>query len=239
MIYLGIMISENAEKIPDIYAHKLGDAVENRINNTKNPDSRSSRIGAYSLVAKMYEDLRERLGFSQEMPEIIYTGIGKPAFSDNNSLQKAPKFNISHDGAVSVCAFSLDGDVGVDVQSMPKRIINISRIRDRFFAPIRRFDSSAEGMFAAECEAELFFYSLSGEKILPAELSVKRISNSGFESDFLLKWTLLEAALKMGGGGFSDISAADALLEKSECAAFSLEWRGNTVYISVSCAITK
>ncbi len=235
MIYLGILnISELDRKIEHICAHKLGDEVKNRINEAKNPESRRARFGAYSLVLKMYAELKNRLGFPEEAPEICYTGTGKPYFKANDSLQNLPKLSISHDSELCVCAFSLSSEVGADIQSMPKRRLNLSRIADKFFAPMRNVDSSLRAE-SREAELEILFYKCSGTDILPTDkLSVKRIKDARLSPDFLSKWTLLEAVLKMGGEGFGDASRADKLIETAETATLLLDLDGTEYYISVA-----
>ncbi len=236
MIYLGIL--ELSEKISDVYADKLGDAVKNRINEAKNPESRIARLGAYSLLVGMYDYLKGECCFQEKMPQICYTGGGKPYFLENNSLQNAPKFNISHDLGLAVCVISNSCEVGVDVQSMPKRRLNLSRIADRFFAPLRRIDPLIpEEPEDDELEVSVLFFTECGGELSLSELdklSLKRVRDALSSSDFLSKWTLLEAVLKMSGGGFGDSAAANELLANSDTVTFSLKHNGDEYFISAA-----
>ena len=222
MVYLGILDLRASSIDSFAECNKMSSAVKKRIDSAGCEASARSRKGAYALLSRVYEDLKKELSLPCEMPEIFYTDEGKPYFSNNLSLQKIPNFSISHDGDIAVVAISADREVGVDAQSMPKRKINIEAIASRFFAPIRRLDAQfARGEALCdedtreECEISVFFYTVSSDGIVPADAAtypLAEIPRSRADSEFLGKWTILEAALKMSGGGFADISGKENII---------------------------
>jgi phosphopantetheinyl transferase len=218
MIYIGII---NVEKINEdnlSFLSEMPIGIIEKIKNTKNKKEKKLRIGAYSVLAELYKIL---MGKDVSLPEIFYTGEGKPHFNtnnDNNSLPRAPVFSLSHDGVIACVSISDDcGEVGIDVQTMPRRRIAMERIAERFFAPFSKAevnDESNEKGILSSVETKIFFYDFIDGKISTSQnigIELNEIPYSSVKDDFIAKWTLLEATLKMSGAG---IGCSEDIKEK-------------------------
>ena len=157
MLYVGVLNTEGL--IADEgFLQKLPKEVRERVRSTKNEGEKRLRAGAYALLLELYKECAREHGLSAKMPEICYTGEGKPCFFANDSLHNVPKFSISHDALLSVVALSFgDEQVGVDVQSLPNGRVRLERVAERFLMPLRRLDvqfSRGESE-AFECEDDI------------------------------------------------------------------------------------
>lgn len=91
---------------------------------------------------------------SAEGLEFVTNQYGKP-FLQSNLAVPSPSFNLSHSSGLSVCALTMNHDIGVDVEGICDTI-DIA-LADRFFA---REESAFIRQFASEKERERAFYKL-------------------------------------------------------------------------------
>jgi len=81
-----------------------------------------SRGGLRTLLSKY-------LGSSPNQIEFAYNDQGKPSLADTSSRLR---FNLSHSGKIVVYAFTLDSEIGIDVEEI-RRIPEFDSIAERFF----------------------------------------------------------------------------------------------------------
>ncbi len=187
----------------DFPALPLRGEVLEHISSAKNEGLKNERIAAYSLLSLVTKKI-----FGKE-PRIIWSENGKPAYENERIY-----FNLSHTaGLVAVC-ISDERCVGVDVEGEipPERA---DRLEARFFSGLTFSDSqlSVKYLYADACDGEITFFDLSemdGRLLCPE----KNITLSAvYHSDsFSARWTLYEATMKSGGGGFTSLPCLDMLL---------------------------
>jgi 4'-phosphopantetheinyl transferase len=73
--------------------------------------------------------LGDYLGIDPAAMSFAYATNGKPSLTQDEGLW----FNVSHAAGLAVLAFSSDGPVGVDVESLA-RVVNADELAPRFFA---------------------------------------------------------------------------------------------------------
>ena len=134
------------------------------IENTRNKQSKMERFAAYSLLFFLAEKI-----FGTRILSIGRSEFGKPFIKElsrvsengdfkNCDLGKKIYFSISHSGAFAAVALSDEGDLGVDIQTLPDRKTS-ERIEERFLRDIS-FDEKigtfssdkkglSEGLFAS------------------------------------------------------------------------------------------
>ena len=232
MLYIGVLRIKKEDNI-DLLMKSLPEKTAERLSARRNEKERRLSAGAYSLLSKLY---KKALGADDEMPQILYTGEGKPYFEeekDNKSLQNEVKFSISHDEeAAVVCLGVGDGAVGIDVQSEPRRRISLDKIAERFFSPFKNPKAEVTREKIEKDEITLSFYEIRDGEIADAEEEVFAFSDN--PSEFLAKWTLLEASLKASSRGFSAIEERDAILKRVRTRTFSLVLSGREYAVSAA-----
>lgn len=206
MVRIGILDVTGCQLSEFKIGERLPMAEKERIEKTKNPGEKLLRCAAYTLLGKMYTETF----LCERMPEMIYTPQGKPRFVENKSCH----FNISHDGKAVAVAIS-DGEVGVDLQSYLVDDGTKSRVITRFENAIRvlgeRGDSAPVVTFA-------FYEVIEGEISRKTDgWEINPLAKKDTLSDFCAEWTLLEAALKLDGGGFASIGYLEDIVR---CARF-------------------
>lgn len=119
-----IYISKFDLPIQDTYFQFLLDNVPNEIKSKtlkfrRWEDAHAFLLGKHLLILAM-----SRLNKPLSLKEIQYTSYGRPY------LQDGLDFNISHSGNVVVCAVSLNGKIGIDIEK--KENIDIHGFSDKF-----------------------------------------------------------------------------------------------------------
>ena len=220
MLYIGVLRIEKSDSVSALLA-SLPEKIGERLGKRKNENEKRLGIGAYALLFRLCSQI---IGEDSEVPEILYTGEGKPYFSeekDNESLQNKIKFNISHDGELAtVCICDSGEEVGIDVQSESRRKISLERIAERFFSPFRNPKESVKREEIESRDVSLSFYVISDGEI--EQVSDESFALSSEASEFLSRWTLLEAALKADSRGFGAVEESDAVLGAVRTHTFSL-----------------
>lgn len=165
------------------------------IKSTASETERQERYAAYRTLDILFPEL---------VKTIVYTN-GKPSFEKCH-----PVFNFSHSNGVVALAYSYDfSEIGVDLQAEPKRRGVLERVAERFLlSKGKEKETSGE-----ELVSEVKFYTLSGEKLAECDEDSKphlvSVTKSQAKRDLLIKWTLLEAVLKMSGDGVSAYGKAE------------------------------
>lgn len=227
MIYLAItdVCNLKAENISSDELSSISYAIAEKNDRTKIEKEKKLRYAAYSTLVYLYKKLYpEVIG----MPCVDFTEEGKPYFTKNSDIP-CPVFSISHDGDFAAVAISDENtDIGVDIQSMPKNKTRLERIAQRFLSVFRRSDATyikiREDSKRNKTDVPEDFYSLffstdefgSIKECEGSELlSISILDEELVEYEYLTKWTALEAALKMSGGGFSDYKDAEKIIESA------------------------
>ena len=180
-----------------------------RLEKIKNKKACAQSFFSRLLLSKMYEDK-----FQESLPEISYTNSGKPYFDKLSRY-----FSVSHDKDVVVVALSDEENLGIDVQSFDGSEYMMKRIEKRFLSKI-----PLECKEKNNREVEFLFFELSGKserfeiKSSKCELFTKEKENvlNRQTKDFLLRWTCLEASLKLSGLGFKQFGNVNESLQKEE-----------------------
>ncbi len=84
-----------------------------------------ARAGLRTLLAA-------RLGVTPEAVELIYGKNGKPALG-RDQAESGLHFNLSHSGEIAAYAFSLEQEIGIDVETI-REVENADNIAARFFS---------------------------------------------------------------------------------------------------------
>ena len=219
MIYIGITDARGASPVAYIELD-LPRGVTEKIKRTANEDERRLRTAAYKTLSELY-----KIAIGGKMPDIIAERGEKPAFVANGN--EAPKFNISHDRGFAVAAISKDIEIGVDIQSMPTRKLNFKKITERLFKGMKTKPLDYDEDDFPEVKI-FFFEAFDGDfKRVSREGALTPISTADAYCDPLAKWTVLEASLKLDGGGFALKKRTEGLDPKTKTYSISL---GNDSY---------
>ncbi len=102
----------------------LPQALQTRISQFQSASDRNARIAGYFLLEKI---LRETCETHIDLTCIAYASkTGRPSIPSQHNLD----FNLSHSGAYAVCAASIGGRIGVDIERIQP--IDIHEGRDAF-----------------------------------------------------------------------------------------------------------
>lgn len=176
---------------------------------------RGKRQSAQSKFARLLLKEIYKLSYGEEPPRINIAEGGKPYFEGGE-----PFFSITHEGELAAVALCDGGEVGIDIQSLPKKLKSRDKIAEKLTRTIRESDYYfTRGGICEPTEVEFYFFapifSEDGEcRITPCEGSVYsspcRLEKE--DGQFLSEWTELEALLKLSGGGFAHIGRVTELL---------------------------
>ncbi len=208
-----------SEKCEELISH-FSPAVTDKIIGTKNEKLKKQRIGAYISLDFLYKSI---FGTQKEMPNLDYNEKGKPYFTNCKDVF----FSISHDedySAVAIC--DTCRDIGIDIQAMPKNKSRLERVADRFLSVFKRNDFTynakkkmKENPSSIKENDISYIFAELGEhgKIEIVEDTVHEFleKNKADEYEYLTKWTLLEASLKMEGSGFREYENAEKIIKKA------------------------
>jgi len=219
MIRVGILDLSGCEDLDFLAAQRLPERIKNKIEKTQNPTEKILRTGAYLLLYRMCGALFS----SSEMPEIIYTPHGKPRFCDNNYCH----FNISHDKDAVAVAIS-SREVGIDIERCEVSAESAERISKRYAEALSAIDGESENV----PEVSFSFFAVRGGEISEAETNPHIKEDS--VCDFSSRWTRLEAALKLDGGGFASIGFIKEVAEKTSIKTVIIELGGQDFALSIA-----
>ena len=193
MIYVGITDARRAAFSSKELAERLPVGVLRKIEGTKNEREKKLRLAAYLTLGELYSRLTSKV-----LPEISFADGEKPCFVKESD--RTYSFNISHDRDFAVAAIS-DGEVGVDIQSMPERRLNIKRAVERLFSS--RIGEERR-VTDANLDADITFFKVCGTEIKKSATPQTEMQSANeATADPLARWTALEAVLKLDGVGFA------------------------------------
>ena len=226
MVRVGI-VDLSKSNLCDFDINKIQQGAEReRIEKTKNKEQRERRIAAYLLLERMLKDVL----LDGEMPRIIYTPRGKPCFDDVCGVNLNCHFNISHNGDVAVVAVS-DAEVGVDVQLQNASEDSKSRVAARFADALFSLDGRDESNLCVDFS---FFVIKDGEVSERDNAKIANFTKSETAENFFARWTLLESALKLDGGGFASIGNISAIVERASFKTVSFEIQDEKYALTVA-----
>ncbi len=205
----------------------IPDTVKKRIEKAKNPGERILKYAAYALLAKIYSEMR----CGKEIPEIIDTSHGKPRF-DDSFVNCGLDFNISHDNGAVAVAIS-DKEVGVDLQSHGASTGAAARIGTRFANALAMLDER-EGEVS---DISFSFFVVCDGKISEKcgkEAEIDVLAKEKSSCDFFARWTVLEAALKLDGGGFASIGKLEDVVRNAIFKTFTFKLRDKKYTLTVA-----
>ena len=221
MISVGILDTRGLGQSPSLASH-LPKSENLRIEKIKNEKKKRLSFFSRVLLSEMYE--RE---FKKKLPEISYTEEGKPYFKSKECF-----FSISQSEDFVAVAIS-DFEVGVDIQLLSQNEEKRKRREKRFGLEV--FDNSK----AKENNIDFSFFDITEEKenLILKENKMKKplLKNEkdGNES-FLLRWTRLESALKLTGGGFKDFMNVNNGLQNIGFETWFFQHGGAPVALSIA-----
>ncbi len=200
------VIADIRNVTPECPFYKLGDEVKDHIFAAKNPNLRKERIGAYLTLYALTERI-----FSSS-PKIIWANNGKPFYEDENIY-----FNISHSKDMIAVSISDTKQIGVDIEGEIDSD-KAQRLEDRFFRGLTFSDAplAADYLYArvSSCGNVEFFEiaSSGGFSVENEDVIITSVQTS---DSFSARWTLYEATMKSGGGGFTSLPCLDMMLLES------------------------
>ena len=178
---------ECAEKIIDATPALAG------VITAKEKSRRLESAAAYMLLSFAVRSL----GYGA-LPRVLRADGGKPYFEDSDI-----SFSLSHRPGAALAFISDEGEVGADIELI-KEPDRMAKMAERYLSGIEASAENAPDIDVLVCDV-----SESGEIKLVRENAdfVNKnlhISRKCAPDTPYLGWTMLEAALKIGGGGFSD-----------------------------------
>ena len=223
MISVGILDTGGLGHCPSL-EFLLPEGERKRLEKERIGKERSLSFFSRILLMKIYE---EKMG--KKIPEISYTEEGKPYFRND-----VCSFSVSHDKNLVVVALSDEGDVGIDVQSFDGNEAAIKRIEKRFLEDIPACEEKTK---KANIKFDYFKLgaldkSINLEKRDKNELFFKceKIQNK----DFLLRWTKLEALLKLVGCGFKELNNVNKYLQNVDFETSFLQHGGRCFSLTLA-----
>ena len=222
MISVGILDTKGLGHNPSL-EFLLSKKERERLEKINMGKARSLSFFSRLLLMKLYE---EKMGTS--MPEISYTEEGKPHFLDN-----VCSFSISHDKNLVVVALCDEGNVGVDVQSFCGSGEALKRIEKRFLKDITSSEETTETLIDVECfEVDLNTEGINFKKT--CEKNIVCESENCEKKDFLLRWTKLEALLKLVGFGFKELKNVNDYLQSIDFKTWFFQHGGQDTALSLA-----
>ena len=173
---------------------------------------RVESAAAYILLAAV----AQRLGFGK-LCELSRGECGKP-YVPGGALGGL-SFNLSHRPGAALLMLSDEGECGCDIEGYASEE-RLARIDERLLSQL---DFSA--IEACSADVEFCLMNESGEiefepKICKNDNYILHIEEKTNYETPALRWTALEAALKMSGGGFGDLSRVGEIFPTVKAASF-------------------
>ena len=230
MILVGILDISGLGQCPGLET-LLGDEETERLLKIKNADVRSLSLCSRILLSKMYEER-----YNKKIPKICYTEKGKPYFENDTCC-----FSISHSDNFVVVALNENNSVGVDIQSFDNNLYVRERLEKRFLSKLppnfrEEYGENSEKEKNHEVNFE-FFEVRQNEKLeIVKKEDVHFLENTAKDENenFLLRWTSLEAILKLSGGGFGDLKNVNCYLHNSKIKTHFFQHGGVSFAVSVA-----
>lgn len=180
-------------------------------NKIKSVQSNFARL----LLSKLFSDFSG----GKSMPKIEKGIYGKPFFENSDIF-----FNISHERNLVALIMSDEGEVGIDLQSLPENVVSREKISERLTKIIRENDYYFTRVgVSSEIKAEQqSFFADSADSIFPLPCAAESCPTdepkilSRADADFLREWSELEALMKLSGGGFADVGRIPEILAKAK-----------------------
>ena len=164
-------------------------SVRNKIAKTTDGKTKTERIYAYSLLCKILKD--EGLSCETVEKSLLFDEKGKPYLKDEKIW-----FSVSHTEKMAAVAVSRRGKIGIDTEKIG------NGKSERIMRVIARFCKDTDVKYS-DAGTEITVFTDNDGEISEVKLS-KTVTP--FENDVnFIKWTALEAVLKLHGTGFESI----------------------------------
>lgn len=190
---------------------------------TRSPERRIESEAGYILLCCVMR----RLGYP-ELPRVLRQDGGKPYF------EGCPiSFSLSHRPGAAVIAISDEGEVGADVEWMRDRC-RIERVAERALFGLERIETknlACELMLCVvnECGEVEFLEDVAEYENYGLHIKQKSVADTPY-----LGWTLLEAALKVGGGGFADYGQRAKIISSVAASYYEVSSSGEQYAVTVA-----
>lgn len=173
----------------------------------KSVQSKFARILLGELFSEAYPN--------EKMPEILKGKYGKPYFAGEGKF-----FNITHEGGLAAVILSDEGEVGIDLQSLPSELRSREKIEERLTRVIRECDYYFTRAGVCEpCGIEIYSFLPLGDDAVTRSLPTQSIkvydeprALSSADGELVRQWSELEALMKLSGGGFADVGRIHEIL---------------------------
>lgn len=194
-----------AEKIP-----MPKDVIEGN-NKGHARDSIASYILLYHALTTLY---------GIEYTEIKRGKCGKPY------IEGSPvDFSISHRTGVALVALSVEGEIGADIE--------LCLSEDRMKGIGKRYLEGLDFTAASALDADVYYSALSSDGTVENLTNISDIDNNTLQYGVVTadksaysRWTVLEAVLKLDGGGFGSLGRAGELIAASQIHTAVINYRG-------------
>ena len=159
-----------------------------KIEKTKNESLKKDRIIVYTALIDILARKEEKLKIFENF---CFSEKGKPYLKDS-----FVRFSLSHTDGMGVIAVS-DTEIGVDIEKIiAEKTVSVEKICDKFYLQNLEFKTKK----LKNVNYCLIFKGKSEiNQVIPVNIEADEV-NLPF-----LKWTNLEARLKLGENGFSEI----------------------------------
>lgn len=115
------------------------------------PKDRASYIACRGTLRSL---LGKYLNSLPSLLEFQYSPYGKPSLAEKNKIGRKPiQFNLSHSSDFSLFGFTLDREIGIDVEFIRPKVVE-EEIAERFFSPM---ETRTLRSLPADQQAEAFF----------------------------------------------------------------------------------
>ncbi|MBR3805894.1 MAG: hypothetical protein IKJ13_03560 [Clostridia bacterium] len=222
------------KKIPcgKFNAPKMGDEIVSHILSGEDITLRRERCGAYLLLSSVMVEMFGGMIAINREPN------GRPFFDKSSEV----RFSISHSSNAVAVSISTEGPVGVDIEGeiSPQRA---ERLEKRFFSELTINDRNIDVTYIY-CilgrDGECNFYPFNEEKehlMAKTDLGVVALDKTDLNCCFSAKWTLYEATMKCGGGGFTSLPCLGMLLLETKANTKKICINGVVYYITTATAV--
>lgn len=171
--------------------------------------------------------------YSIEYAEIKRGECGKPY------IEGSPvKFSVSHRKGVALVALSDEGEIGTDIE--------LCLSEERMMGIGKRYLDGLDFAAAPTFDTEIYYSSLSAGGTVENFTDISNIDNNTLQYSTITadesayaRWTVLEAVLKLDGGGFGALGRAGELISASQIHAAMIDYRGRSYAVCAArCAMT-
>lgn len=207
-------------------APPLRPEILEHIKDASNERFRKERCGAYILLTTV---VRNVLGF---MPQLLFSQNGKPYFDAKYGVY----FSVTHTDNMVAVSVSDKCCVGVDAE------IEISddraaRLESRFFSGLSISVRSLDVIYSFGKIiglGETIIVDSADKDFLSISVADKQVFKVDQNDSFSARWTLYEASMKSGGGGFTSLPCLEILLLETKADLIKIVTKGSPHFVTTA-----